>query len=71
MSGLAAIAPAMKPASNFLISGDFDPTDEADVPVLLLSAAAAPTRNEPCSSAKSMHSTLGISTTVKVSSCGQ
>ena len=51
MSGLAALAPATKPASNFLMRSISTPPMKPILPVLVFSAAAAPTRNEPCSSA--------------------
>ena len=52
MSGLTALAPAMKPASNFSIRPPtpLTPPMNPSLPVVDLSAAAAPTRNEPCSS---------------------
>ncbi len=59
MSGLAALAPATKPASNFCNGGVWTPPMKPTLPVLLLSAAATPTRNEPCSSAKVSDLTFG------------
>ena len=63
MSGFTAWAPAVYPASNFWMSSFSTPPMNPIVPVWLFSAAAAPTRNEPCSSAKTSEATFGASTT--------
>src|SRR4028118_383183 len=52
MSGLTCLAPSVKPTSNFSISGTWTPPMKPTLFVVDFSAAAAPTRNEPCSSAK-------------------
>src|SRR3954471_8648264 len=52
-------APCRKPASNFWISGVFTPPTKPMWQALLLDAAATPTRNEPCSSAKTSGVTFG------------
>jgi hypothetical protein len=52
MSGFTAVAPALKPASNFAIRGTWTPPMKPTLPVVDFRAAAAPTRKEPCSSAK-------------------
>src|SRR5438552_5606563 len=59
---LAALTPATKPASNFLISVFSTPPMKPIFLVLVLSPAAAPTRNEPCSSAKTSEVTFGAET---------
>jgi hypothetical protein len=62
MSGLTCLAPATKPASNFSSSGVWTPPMKPTLSDVLLSAAAAPTRNEPCSSAKTRALTFSAST---------
>ena len=61
MSGFTAMAPAMKPASNFLMRSISTPPTKPTLPVVLVSAAAAPTRNDPCSSANTRLATFGKS----------
>ena len=68
MSGLTASAPAMKPASNFLMRSVSTPPMKPIVPVWLFRAAAAPTRNEPCSSANSIEATFCSGTSSEKSS---
>ncbi len=61
MSGLTAFAPAMKPASKRSIRPPtpLTPPMKPSWPVLLFSAAAAPTRNEPCCSEKTRPAMFG------------
>ena len=61
IAGLMAATPASKPASNFWISSMFTPPMKPTWSVSVVRAAAAPTRNEPCSSAKTRLATLGRS----------
>ncbi len=66
--GLAALAPAMKPASNFLMRSVATPPTKPTWLVFDLRAAAAPTRKEPCSSAKVSWATLGPAESADASS---
>ena len=59
---MTCLTPAVKPASNFSSSGVCTPPMKPTLPVVLFSAAAAPTRNELCSSAKTSEVTLGATT---------
>jgi hypothetical protein len=59
IDGSTARAPASNPASNGQISGMSAPPMNPMVPVLVLSAAAAPARKEPCSEANDTYATLG------------
>ncbi len=65
MSALTDLAPAVKPASNFCSSGIRQPPTKPTLPVLLFSAAAAPTRKEPSCSAKVRPVTLGAPSTTE------
>ncbi len=58
-----ACTPARNPASKAWIKGMFTPPMKPTLPVWLFRAAATPTRNEPCSSAKINPATFGTSTT--------
>ena len=62
ISGFTALTPATNPASNFWISGNSTPPIKPTLLVFVFKAAAAPTKNEPCSSAKSIPATLPGST---------
>ncbi len=58
-SGLTAWAPAVKPASNFLMRSISTPPMKPSLPVGEAHAAAAPTRNEPSCSANTIERTFG------------
>src|SRR5882757_8208792 len=64
MSGATALAPCLKPASNFWISGVCTPPTNPMWQDFVFSAAAAPTRNEPSCSANSSGVTLGTPSAV-------
>ena len=59
MSGLTARAPAVKPASDFSCAGIRAVPMKPISPVFDVSAAAAPTRKEPCCSLNRMPTTFG------------
>src|SRR3954462_13451712 len=62
--GLTALAPAVKPASNFLIRSFSTPPMKPSLPDLEAHAAATPTRKEPSCSAKVIERTFGASVVV-------
>ncbi len=61
IAGSMAATPASKPAWNFWISSMFTPPMKPTWSVSVVRAAAAPTRNEPCSSANTRLARLGRS----------
>ncbi len=58
-SGLMYWAPAVKPASNFLMRSISTPPMKPSLPEGEAQAAAAPARNEPSCSAKTIERTFG------------